>query len=52
MGAHDAPPSPAQVRLEGELTRDHAEALVLEIRRLARRYGLEVRGVTVTREGS
>ena len=34
----------------GRITRHEAEALSLEIRRLAKRYGVEIRALTVERE--
>jgi hypothetical protein len=52
----DRPPAPARraaaghrarVRIEGDLDRKGAEALALEIRRLARRHGLSVADVRI-----
>jgi hypothetical protein len=42
---------PGEIRIEGALDRRGAEALALEIRRLARRYGLDVRDLRILPDG-
>jgi hypothetical protein len=51
-GARSVPASgPGDVRIEGDLDRKGAEALALEIRRLARRYGIDVTDLRIVTDG-
>lgn len=50
MSAQDTGDQVTRLEITGSLDRHAAEALQLEVRRLARRYGVEVRSVRIERE--